>query len=118
MDRRNFLAVVPIVAAMVAAPASIAAEPVITSYFAELDAIDREAARLNAGSFDQASWDRWEAWSNRVYREIEAMPASESNAKLTARAIWSIGEGSLEDLNLGESVACRLVRQMVSGLAA
>jgi len=116
MDRRSLLAAIPAAAVAVAAPAL--AVPTTSSYFDELDAIDRETARLNAGSFDQASWDRLGAWSSRVWREIEALPPSAGNAKLKARAVWSICEGDMEDLNQGQSVACRLVRQVVAGLAA
>ena len=119
MDRRSLLASgLATVVAVGAAPAALAIPSAPSPFFAELDAIDRESARLNAGSFDEATWDRWDEWSNRIYREIEALPPTPENAKIKARAIWSIIDGDMENVNTGQSAVARLVRQMISGLAA
>lgn len=121
MDRRSILAAgMATVVAVGPSPfplATAGAAPDNSRYSTELDAIDALAAHLNAVSESEAEWDRWEAWSNRVYREIESLPHSPENAKLKARAIWSITNGNMEDVNRGESTVCRLIRQIVSGLA-
>ncbi len=91
--------------------------PAHKTLLAELAAIDQEAARLNAGAFDEATWDRWDERSNRTYQEIEALPPIAENAKIKACAIWSIIEGDMENVNSGQSVVARLVRHMISGLA-
>lgn len=116
MNRRDLLAVAIAAPVVISAPA-VAATGGSGLFYAELDAIDALTAHLNAHSVDEAEWDRWEQWTNRVWREIEALPPSEENAKLKARAIWSIIEGNVDDLNQGQSTVCRMVRQIVSSLA-
>lgn len=119
MDRRTLLGSgIATVVAVGAAPAALAIPAKPSPFLAELDAIDQESARLNAGNFDEATWDRWDEWSNRVYREIETLPPTPENAKIKARAIWSIAEGDMENVNTGQSAVARLVRQMITGLAA
>lgn len=119
MDRRSLLAAAPIAAVALVAPVTaLSATTGVSAYYAELDAIDRETARLNAVPASAAEWDHWEEWSTRIWREIEALPPTQENAKLKARAVWSIISGNMEDLNMGQSTCCRMVRQIISGLAA
>lgn len=120
MNRRSLIASgLAAVVAVGAAPVLAAqARPTASArYVAELDAIDRETARLKVGRHGEAEWDRWEAWTNRVYDEIETLPTTPENVRIKARAIWSIIEGDMQDLNPGQTTVCRLVRQMVSSLA-
>lgn len=105
----------------VAYTAVAAAVPIFTdplkSYYDALNALDRESARLDVAKAPEAEWQRWERQCDTLYREIERMPPSPAAARLKARAVWSIVAGNLDDINAGESVACRLVRQIVCGLA-
>lgn len=87
------------------------------AYHAELDAIDRETKRLENGPSSEAEWDQWEEWSSRVWSEIEVLPPTPENAPLKVRAVWSIVSGNVENINVGQSTCCRMVRQIVSGLA-
>lgn len=95
-----------------------AAQQVIQNYDDELDAIDRETARLRVVPSSEPDWDRWEEWTCRIWKEVEALPVTAENARIKARAAWSIISGDLDDLNNGQSTCCRLVRQIVSGLGA
>lgn len=115
MERRNHSAAETTASA---APSLITTGTGTASYFAELDRIDREAARLNAVSAGDAEWSRWEEAMNRVYGEIERLPLTPENAKIKARAVWSIVGGDLEEINEGQSATCRLLRQIVAGLVA
>lgn len=91
----------------------------VSPYLAELDAIDAFTRKLDAGDHPQAEWDRWEEWTRRVYREIEALPCTPENARIKARAIWTITNGEVEDVVAeSEATACRLARQVMTSLTA
>ncbi len=120
MDRRHFIAagMAGVVAVGATLPVLASTSATASPYYAELDAIDAFTRALNAERHPESDWDRWEAWTNRVYREIEALPPTPENAKIKARAVWSITSGNMEDLNAGQSTCCRMVRQIISGFAA
>ena len=118
-SRRNLLgaiAGVPVAAAFGTIPLPAVAQH--ADLFAELDALDRETARIATSKHTDAEWDHWEAWTDRVWKQIEAMPPTPENTRLKARAVWSIVNGDVSDINEGQSTCCRLVRQVITGLAA
>lgn len=104
---------------LMAAPPTSASDGVAAnSYFAELDAYDAFSRRLNAKPHAETDWDRWEEWGCRLHSEIEALPPTPGNARIKARAIWSIVAGDMEDLNRGQCMVDRMIRQIVTSLAA
>ncbi|MBN9146232.1 hypothetical protein J2X73_004472 [Novosphingobium sp. 1748] len=86
------------------------------AYFVELDAVDALAQQVDTEGFPASETERWEQWSMRVWREIEALPTTQENAPIKARAVLSIIGGDLEGLNDGQTTACRLIRQIVLAL--
>lgn len=116
MDRRLLLTAA-LAAPVVAIAPAIASGTRASFYYAELDAIDALTARLEADPHTDAEWDHWEQWTTRVWGEIEALPSTPENARIKARAVWSIINGDLEALNEGQSTVCRMVRQMVTSSA-
>jgi hypothetical protein len=97
------------------APAQTMSNCAAPNFYEEIVALERETARLNAIPAPEEDGAIWDNRCEQLWGSIEALPVTAANAPIKARAVWSIVEGDIENINEGQTTCCRLVRQVIQG---
>ena len=85
---------------------------------AELARFSAVRAYLDGGGATDTEWAEWGDWQDRLYRRIEALPATAENVRIRALAIREMHHDSpeLDDLFQNGTTDARLARQLIRSL--